>query len=177
MELEFKPWPKIARFSQNQIVVTEKIDGTNACVVIKDKNIIACQSRNNFITPENDNMGFARWAWGNEEELVKLGEGHHFGEWAGPGIQKNPHNLLEKTFFLFNVFRPIESIPEIVKRVPILYQGSYSDKVIEETMLSLLKRSKEEKYTPEGIIIYFMNTRTYMKHTFRNTEGKWKNQE
>lgn len=33
MTLEFKPWPKIARLNR-EIIVTEKIDGTNAAIVI-----------------------------------------------------------------------------------------------------------------------------------------------
>jgi hypothetical protein len=31
---EFKPWPKITRWAKNEYIVTEKIDGTNAAVVI-----------------------------------------------------------------------------------------------------------------------------------------------
>jgi len=33
--MEFKPFPKIARWSR-EVLVTEKLDGTNACVVIED---------------------------------------------------------------------------------------------------------------------------------------------
>jgi hypothetical protein len=57
--VNFQPWPKIPRLHRS-IVITEKIDGTNACVVISpDGTEIAAQSRTRVITPEQDNAGFA----------------------------------------------------------------------------------------------------------------------
>lgn len=49
-------------------------------------------SRTRWITPEDDNYGFAKWANENKEELLKLGIGQHFGEWWGSGIQRG-YNL------------------------------------------------------------------------------------
>lgn len=100
--LEFKPWPKISRDNPFNVTITEKIDGTNACIIIQDGLLVGVQSRKRFITTLDDNYGFAAWVCENENELLKLGDGYHYGEWAGPGIQKNPHDLNEKTFFLFN---------------------------------------------------------------------------
>jgi hypothetical protein len=115
--LEFQPWPKIARLNRD-ITVTEKIDGTNAAVVIRHKSeidhiqhenglwdlfdnaernlttyvgdyAVFAQSRTRFITPERDNYGFAKWVQANAEALVEtLGAGTHFGEWWGSGIQR-----------------------------------------------------------------------------------------
>jgi len=96
MDFEFKPWPKIPRPKGMNITITEKMDGTNACVVIQDGNFVGAQSRNRIITPEDDNMGFANWAYENQSDLEGLGDGYHYGEWCGPGIQKNPHNLGKK---------------------------------------------------------------------------------
>ena len=104
--MEFKPWPKIMRIEhrRQRRVFTEKIDGTNACVVIGEDGAFACQSRTRFITPEDDNFGFARWAYSNMEELKKLGPGYHYGEWWGIGIQRG-YDLKEKRFSLFNTRR------------------------------------------------------------------------
>src|SRR3954469_18836515 len=111
--IEFQPWPKIARLNRD-IVITEKIDGTNAAVVIvpvtyggfttplDQPEVIAyvdlgpdreyavfAQSRTRFVTPKHDNYGFAGWVERNAEALVEsLGEGTHFGEWWGSGIQR-----------------------------------------------------------------------------------------
>ena len=66
--IEFKPWPKIIRIeNKRKPVFTEKIDGTNACVVIDDFGKIAAQSRNRLICPNNDNYGFDKWVQDNKE--------------------------------------------------------------------------------------------------------------
>lgn len=94
--VEFIPFPKIARLSR-EVIVTEKIDGTNAAVQIVDTDdfsgpgatahtcglTLYVQSRSQFITPDKDNYGFARWVRDNAEQLIGLGVGTHFGEWWG----------------------------------------------------------------------------------------------
>src|SRR4051812_18847464 len=100
---EFIPFPKIPRLSR-EMVITEKIDGTNAsimiqpmildlpkvlpCLAIKDGMGMFVGSRTRWITPgkSTDNAGFAAWAMDHLDELFKLGPGHHFGEWWGKGI-------------------------------------------------------------------------------------------
>ena len=126
--MEFTPFPKIPRIARN-IVITEKIDGTNAQVVIGQwrdydsdfvikHNLIDNQvidgsdycmfagSRNRWITnePKEDNAGFARWVNEHWQEVIKLGIGQHFGEWWGAGIQRG-YGLKEKRFSLFNAGR------------------------------------------------------------------------
>ena len=77
-ELIFEPMPKIARYSR-LCTITEKIDGTNASIFIDDLSTqFLTASRTKWITPENDNAGFSRWAHEHKEELMKLGPGHHF---------------------------------------------------------------------------------------------------
>ena len=98
----FEAFPKIARLSR-EIVITEKIDGTNAQIYITEDGKIQAGSRNRIITPEQDNFGFARWVEENHEDLLLLGEGRHFGEWWGQGIQRR-YNLEEKRFSLFNSY-------------------------------------------------------------------------
>ena len=173
-EVTFKAWPKTPRLKNNLITITEKIDGTNACVIVDQGKVVGFQSRNRLIKPGDDNMGFAFWGSQHLEELAELGNGYHYGEWAGPGIQKNPHRLKEKTFFLFNTFRPQESLPTNVKQVPILYQGPHDPEIVEHTMKNLWDSAYADEYVPEGIIVYFHDSRTHMKQTFANSEGKWK---
>ena len=77
--MEFKPFPKIPRLSRN-CLVQEKIDGTNASIYIDESgSTIQAGSRTRWITPEDDNYGFARWVEENKSELFKLGPAHHFG--------------------------------------------------------------------------------------------------
>tara|TARA_R110000851_G_scaffold66423_4_gene150253 strand:+ start:2836 stop:3381 length:546 start_codon:yes stop_codon:yes gene_type:complete len=172
-EVEFQAWPKIPRSKGNLITVTEKIDGTNACVIIRDGEVVGFQSRNRLIKPGDDNMGFAFWGDLHKEELKNLGDGYHYGEWAGPGIQRNPHVLDNKTFFLFNTFRPQETLPSCVKQVQVLYHGTYSEEAIEECMSLLKAQAIEKGSVPEGVVTYLHDTRSYKKETFANREGKW----
>ena len=64
---EFKEFPKIPRLHRF-CVITEKIDGTNASITITAEGEFLIGSRNRWITPEDDNHGFARWAAANKEE-------------------------------------------------------------------------------------------------------------
>lgn len=67
-----------------------KLDGTNAGIQIKNGNI-AVQSRTNIITPQHDNMGFARFVDERIDYFKSLDIKHHitiFGEFCGIGIQK-----------------------------------------------------------------------------------------
>lgn len=173
MTVEFKAWPKIPRPKGNMITISEKMDGTNACVIIDDGKVVGIQSRNRLIQVGDDNMGFAHYVSQNEEALASLGDGYHYGEWVGPGIQKNPHNLTEKTFFLFNTFRPQETLPAGVEVVKVLYQGPYSEDAINKAYSDLWENATASKYQPEGIIVYSHATRSYVKHTYANQDGKW----
>lgn len=199
--VEFKEWPKIPRGGKGETVtITEKIDGTNACVIVEETYrgpvVVGVQSRNQLLADADndemeleitsDNYGFAAWVKANQEELAKLGPGYHYGEWAGPGIQKNPHNLEKKTFFLFNSERwrdGRQERPAGVECVPVLYEGAViadipeehriSANMIDVTMDRLWNSAKEKGYHPEGIVIWYHKTRRYEKVTFENANGKW----
>jgi hypothetical protein len=149
--IQFEGFPKIARLNRD-IVITEKIDGTNAQVFIRAfgdgettdappvttaaEHWLWAGSRNRWITSEKDNFGFASWVQQNAEGLVEtLGPGRHFGEWWGPGIQRG-YGLPSKRFSLFNVSqwswlanaaaraaRP--EVPEALSVVPVLYEGPW----------------------------------------------------
>lgn len=114
---DFQSFAKIARLSRDMIV-TEKIDGTNAqvCIVELDGHEVDgavyqsdglamyVGSRKRWITPDHDNFGFAAWCREHADELLALGPGRHFGEWWGCGIQRR-YGLTEKRFSLFNTIR------------------------------------------------------------------------
>ena len=75
--MEFEAFPKIPRLSRD-IVINEKIDGTNATIWIDDLGRdMLIGSRKQWITPANDNYGFARWVMQNKKELLTLGPGWH----------------------------------------------------------------------------------------------------
>lgn len=65
-----------------------KLHGTNAAIQCHRDGTVVAQSRSGVITPENDNMGFARWVAENAEHWANKSGLVFFGEWCGPGIQK-----------------------------------------------------------------------------------------
>lgn len=162
--LEFKPWPKIVRVENRRSpIFTEKIDGTNACVVITDDGQIGAQSRTRLITPEADNFGFARWVHENAQELLKMGPGHHFGEWWGLGIQRG-YDQSEKRFSLFNTRRwgpHNPNTPACCSVVPTLPASS-----IEEVKELLIKHGSFAApgfMNVEGAVMYEPDTDTCFK--------------
>lgn len=203
--IEFRSWPKTSRFFRD-ITITEKIDGSNMAIGIEqvdagsegdspDSNVIThihadtgvyavyAQSRNKIVTPgkQSDHMGFAGWVSDHADELFTfLGEGLHFGEWWGSGIQRG-YGLTkgEKHFSLFNTHR-FENIQadsnDLLRCVPILYEGPMAEGEITST-LNLLREGSVASpgfMNPEGACIYHSSSRMVQKVTLDNNDaGKW----
>jgi hypothetical protein len=171
-ELAFLPMQKIARLSR-LCIVTEKIDGTNASIYISDDlSEFLTGSRTRWITPENDNMGFSRWAHEHKEELMQLGSGHHFGEWWGLGIQRR-YNQDRKRFSLFNVARWGVERPACCDVVPVLYKGLFDSAAIMQTLNRLQAEGSAAApgfMNPEGIVIYHPSAKQLFKKTIIGDE-------
>jgi hypothetical protein len=167
---EFIEFPKISRFNR-EVIVTEKIDGTNAQILISDDglSIEAVGSRTKWITPEDDNKGFARWVKENTEELLRLGPGSHFGEWWGSGIGRT-YGLKEKRFSLFNVERwgPDETRPKCCHVVPELWRGTFQEMNVDLILASLQEGGSVAApgfKQPEGVVIFHVPSGTLFKKT------------
>lgn len=153
---EFIAFPKIARLNR-EIIITEKLDGTNAQICITEEGEVFAGSRNRWITPEADNYGFARWVEGNRTELLKLGPGLHFGEWWGPGIQRG-YGIREKKFSLFNTTKwgKAEDRPGCCDVVPELLRSLMDTHDIARTLEGLERGGSVASpgfLRPEGIIV------------------------
>lgn len=172
--LEFVAWPKIARLSR-EVIVTEKLDGTNAQIIISDDGTqIAAASRTRLITPEDDNFGFAGWVERNKEALLQLGPGRHYGEWWGSGIQRG-YGLKEKRFSLFNVTRWADvSIDGPFSVVPVLYKGPFNTEWIDDCLKSLEVDGSVAApgfMKPEGIVIFHTASHHLYKKTLDKNDG------
>lgn len=181
---DFQDFPKMARWSRD-IVITEKIDGTNAQVFIGEDGTFLTGSRTRWITPQDDNFGFAAWAQAHRDELMLLGPGRHFGEWWGAGIQRR-YGLTEKRFSLFNVGRwydpkdcageEIEgrtAVPECCHVVPMLVKGPNEPGVIEATLKLLAERGSYAApgfMDPEGVVLFHIAAGVGFKKTIKKDE-------
>jgi hypothetical protein len=191
--LEFQGFPKMARLSR-EVIITEKIDGTNAQVLINEWGNILVGSRTRWITPQDDNYGFARWVDENKQEILKLGVGRHFGEWWGNGIQRGyglPKG--DKRFSLFNVSRWAlfgtepqrivtqdetiekyqELLPECIGLVPTLYKGMFDTQKVDEVLHDLkINGSYAVKgfMNPEGVVVFHTAGNVGFKKTIEKDE-------
>lgn len=209
-DIEFRSFNKLARLNR-EIVITEKIDGTNAQILLfpacdqglNNPNVVfqngetamLVGSRNRWITPQQDNYGFARWCRDNASELLKLGHGRHFGEWWGNGIQRN-YGVLNKRFSLFNVarwnwsdhdhalFQLVKDEatggfstlpgPSCCRVVPTLWRGPFLTDAIKEVQRNLEVNGSVAApgfANPEGIVIYHTASGQCFKVTLKNDES------
>lgn len=168
--IEFREWPKIPRLNRG-MVITEKIDGTNAAVIVTEDGEVGAQSRNRIITPDSDNFGFAAWTYEHATELATiLGPGYHYGEWWGAGIQRR-YGLSEKRFSLFNTSRwsgaDFSAVPQL-GIVPVLAAGNFSHDTIRECVESLSREGSVAApgfMDPEGVVVYLSAARQMFKVT------------
>ena len=180
---EFRGYPKIARLYRD-IIITEKIDGTNACVYVSNDGEVLAGCRTRWITPEDDNHGFAAWVAEHKEELAAgLPPGTHYGEWWGGGINRGyglPKG--EKRFSLFDPkFAPAAGcalaspaaipVPPCCRVVPVLYMGPFSTSTVWGFLDALQDGGSvaEPEYPrPEGVVIYHKASRQRFKVTIEN---------
>jgi len=194
---DFVKFPKIPRLFRD-MVVTEKIDGTNASIHIAPANEIGvgglspddphaifqntyalgfggmwgaaiyAGSRTRWLTRDKDNYGFAAWVQEHAEELIEgLGEGTHYGEWWGQGIQRK-YGLDHKRFSLFNVDKWAGDRPACCHVVPAIHRGPFSIKAVENCLSILAKQGSfaaDGFMSPEGVVIYHQHARSMFKVT------------
>lgn len=169
----FEPFPKLYRLSR-EIIITEKLDGTNAQIFISEDGEIKAGSRTRYISLENDNFEFARWVEDNKEELLQLGPGRHFGEWWGSGIQRG-YGLKNRVFSLFNTSRWEENRPSCCSVVPVLYKGSFSTSVVDsalEVLDSMGSAAAPGFMKPEGVVVFHTASNTCFKKTLHGDGHK-----
>lgn len=181
--MEFKAFPKLPRLNR-PVVVTEKLDGTNACIIIEEVTEgynpdggftmltvdgtfynVGAQSRNRLISPADDNMGFAHFVFANPEALVRLlGPGYHYGEWWGRKIARG-YGLQERRFSLFNTSRwehlfaePVALEGGTVSCVPVLERLEVFDtQLIRDNVAALLDTGSLAApgfMKPEGVVVF-----------------------
>jgi hypothetical protein len=190
-DFEFHKFDKIPRLRRD-VVITEKLDGTNGQILVVGKSLVEdwqiplwpfidanthyllAGSKNRWLdtTKNGDNYNFCRWVNAHKEELITLGEGRHFGEWWGQGIQRR-YDMDWKAFSLFNTGRwhYKNPAPSCCNVVPVLAAGMLTDTLIETTMDDLGAGGSVASpgfMKPEGIVIFMTQARRLFKITLEN---------
>lgn len=196
----FQPFPRLSRFSHGW-QISEKLDGSNSqlyitpgadyaadsvkeqITAIVGPMMIFTGSRNRLLRPgkTTDNHGFAQFVKDNAQDLIEaLGEGRHFGEWVGKGVNKRHYNLDHKRFVLFNTARWTGAdLPDRVDVVPVLFEG-YADNPGTAALEAMeILQVDGSRYAPgfkdpEGVVMRHGPSGTLFKKTFDYDEqGKW----
>ena len=194
--MDFIGFPKIPRLFR-PIVITEKIDGTNAQIVIDHveyqqtweaehgvpllyvldevgrKLAVRAASRTKYIVPQADNHGFAGWVFQNGVTLAQLGPGRHFGEWWGQGINRG-YGLKEKRFSLFNVAKWSDPAvrPACCHVVPVVFEADVFNETAVQVALAKLRfegsLAAPGYMKPEGVVVYHKAGNFCFKVTLEN---------
>ena len=163
-EMRVQAVPQVLEELRGQpFVATVKMDGTSSTFVMVDGALHAC-GRNHSIA-EGENL---YWYVAKKHALGEVLAGSSLaiqGEIVGPGVQKNPVGLKDKSLFVFNIYdtRSGEHLSDAELRkfcsahgltpVPVAFEGERFD----ETVDSLLQKA-EGTYAGtsnqrEGIVI------------------------
>lgn len=132
---------------------TVKLHGTNAGVSYNAKDGLWAQSRENIITPEKDNAGFAFYTHSHETDFLRLVfdiagkediDLHKntisiYGEWVGKEIQKGVGiSEINKSFFIFGVkITPHTETEEELKANPAYWVDYSYLKVPEQRIFNI----------------------------------------
>ena len=177
MTVELIEFPKKARLAR-EIIVTEKIDGSNGVVYIGEDGEILAGSRSQWLIG-SDNFGFAKWVHEHKAELLTLGPGRHYGEWWGSGIQRGyglPKG--EKRFSLFNTSRWSDDAvrPACCHVVPVLYTGIFTTYFVEDALTQLKDGGSKAApgfMKPEGVVIFHPQGNVGFKKAIEK-DAEWK---
>lgn len=205
-QVEFAPWPKIPRLFRDVVITEKIDGTSGAIgidfgslehdfvssdleqAVVVDRGgyevnglhnvaLVYAQSRSRIITPAQDNHGFARWVYEHADSLCgDLGEGLHFGEWWGSGIQRG-YGLEkgEKRFSLFNTKRwgEAEFKTAGLGVVPVIDSGEFSTLLVRGCLHNLQCNGSYASPgydNPEGVVVYHTAGDTLFKATIYNDE-------
>ncbi|MGV3621082.1 MAG: RNA ligase family protein, partial [Archangium sp.] len=144
-------------------VATVKMDGTSATFVMVDGELHAC-GRNHSIA-EGENL---YWYIAKKHRLAEVLGGSTLaiqGEIVGPGVQKNPAGLKDKSLFVFNVLDTATGVPfsDVELRsfcsthgltpVPLAFSGDAFDETIESLLAKAEGLYEGTKNQREGVVL------------------------
>lgn len=178
--IAFRKIPRLSR----ECVVTEKIDGTNVVIhVAGDRMCVG--SKNRWLEEGDDHYGFRQWCERHKDELLSLGDGWHYGEWWGGGIQRGYGlDKTDKRLSLFNVARWClhgqepkarndlgtmqDVLPPCVGLVPVLAECQFFTDTIDEVLQALAAHGSVAApgyMKPEGVVVYHKAAEALFKKT------------
>lgn len=170
--MEFVEYGKTPRLFRD-IVITEKIDGSNCVIGIDaEDGIVRAGSRTKWLD-DADHFEFRKWCHENRDSLIEdLGTGLHRGEWFGMGMQRK-YGMDHREFALFNTgkWKDVEFKTKNLRTVPILYEGVWDHFAIQRALDELIYHGSLAApgfMRPEGICIFHTQANIVFKVLVEN---------
>ena len=181
-------------FDKEKVIASEKFDGTNTSVIVKDGKVQLIYNRTTQI-PVLGNKSCHRFVEGINNSLSRGyfdtdKDGQQFGELLGPSVQGNPYDLEQHLWLPFDrirkkyIYKFWYGLIDNGYTEPIAY---FDDKSIYSNLSDLFKVLKSryaistgKDYFAEGIVFYNRETgemcklRRDMFDWFEGHSHKWK---
>ncbi len=148
-------------FNDNEnVLATEKLDGTDVSIVIFEGAIISVWNRTGRVPFINKGKKFIIDAIQNSYErgYADLPDGQHFGEVIGPKIQGNPYKLNEPIWIPFNTYARKKLTYKSWGKYPKTYDAIsewFKDGLFS---LYMANTTGDKTVQPEGIVFHNVKT-------------------
>lgn len=172
-EIPHRSFPKIPRVNNVNVIITEKLDGTNGVIwVSEDKQHFKFGSRNKWVGyGKDDNAGFYQFCMDNVDLLERLDPGYHYGEFVGPGIQSNKYGLTEKMFYFFDTrLKNRFEDSKVLHTVPLVAVCDLRD--IPQFLPLQGTKSAIGNTTVEGYMLFIPEAMKYIKCVYEKNRGE-----
>lgn len=147
-------------FEDPSVLATEKLHGTNVSIIIE--NGVVTQQYNRTTRVPFINSGRRFITEGVLEAFERgyvdlLGDGQHFGELIGPGVNSNPYNLNKPIWVPYTTYVQRKLFYNSWGKYPKTYDAISA--WFKDGIFSLLAKTwKNQNMKPEGIVFYQPST-------------------
>lgn len=165
---------------ENEVLATEKLDGTDVSIIIENGKITRIFNRTNEIPFFNKGKKWITEAALNsyEREYCNFSDGQYFGEVIGPRVNGNPYQLNEHLWIPFETYCREHLAYKSWHKYPKTFENIskwFSMPISEGGIFSLFLRKRGIERKPEGIVFHNIKTGQMAKlrlDMFKYFEGK-----
>lgn len=164
---------------ENEVLATEKLDGTSVSIVIENGKITRMFNRSNEIPFFNKGKKHITEAVLNsfERGYCDFTDGQYFGEVIGPKVNGNPYKLTEHLWIPFNTYCREHLAYKSWHKYPKSFlniEKWFLSPISEGGIFSLFMRKRGVEQKPEGIVFHNIKTGQMCKvrlDMFKNYKG------
>ena len=165
---------------ENEVLATEKLDGTDVSIIIENGKITRIFNRTNEIPFFNKGKKWITEAVLNSYErgYCYFSDGQYFGEIIGPRVNGNPYQLNEHLWIPFETYCREHLSYKSWHKYPKTFENInkwFSMPISEGGIFSLFLRKRGIERKPEGIVFHNIKTEQMAKlrlDMFKDFEGK-----